>query len=234
MTEAESGTAPDVGAAAKKVIRRTVANLPSGAPIRNTSVLFCNVDVRPPIAEIRLTGELTEDTVAELGSELAALIRTGHEHLIVDGHGLSHVSPVSVGVLNRAAAVLGPIGGELIVTGLGSTDAHRLRSAGLHSAIQLGVDADQSLTSPRESNRPHPASNCQPVEAPLTGDYPTGGDTLSATDKAKDMAQEVAGNVKEKAGQAANDDDLEARGKADQTKGNLKQAGEKIKDAYKE
>ena len=57
---------------------------------------------------------------------------------------------------------------------------------------------------------------------------------MSATDKAKDKAQEVAGKVKEKAGQASDDDDLEARGKADQTKGNLKQAGEKIKDAFKE
>ena len=57
---------------------------------------------------------------------------------------------------------------------------------------------------------------------------------MSATDKAKDKAQEIAGKVKEKAGQATNDDDLEARGKADQTKGNVKQAGEKIKDAVKE
>ncbi len=177
MMEAESGAAPDVGAAAKKVIRRTVANLPSGAPIRNTSVLFCDVNVRTPIAEIRLSGDLTEDTVADLGSELAALIRTGHRHLIVDGHGLSHVSAACVGVLNRAAAVLGPIGGELIVTGLGSSDAHRLRSAGLHSAIQLGVDADHWLASPGEPSRPHRASNCQPVEAPLTGHHASGGDT---------------------------------------------------------
>jgi len=43
----------------------------------------------------------------------------------------------------------------------------------------------------------------------------------------------MAGKVKEKAGQATNDDDLELRGEADQTKGNLKQAGEKIKDAFK-
>jgi uncharacterized protein YjbJ (UPF0337 family) len=57
---------------------------------------------------------------------------------------------------------------------------------------------------------------------------------MSATDKAKDKAQEIAGKVKENAGQATNDDDLEARGKADQAKGDLKQAGEKIKDAFKE
>jgi anti-anti-sigma regulatory factor len=163
VTEAESGTAADVGAAAQEIIRLSVANLQGAAPVRSTSVLFCDVVVRTPIAEIRLSGDLTEDTVADLGSELAALIRTGHEHLLVDGRGLSCVSPACVGVLNRAAAVLGPIGGELIVTGLGSTDAHRLRSAGLHSAIQLGVDADRCLASPGEAS--------------LTRHHPTGGDT---------------------------------------------------------
>ncbi len=177
MTEAESGTAPGVEASASKVRRQSVANLPSAAPVRSTSVLFCDVSAHPPIAEIHLSGDLTEESVGDLGSELAALIRTGHQHLIVDGHGLSHVSPACVGVLNRAAAVLGPIGGELIVTGLCSTDAHRLRSADLHSAIQLGVDADHWLTSPGEPSRPHRSSNCQPVVAPLTGHHATGGDT---------------------------------------------------------
>ncbi len=56
---------------------------------------------------------------------------------------------------------------------------------------------------------------------------------MSATDTAKDTAQEVAGKIKEKAGQASNDDDLEARGRAERAKGDLKQAGEKIKDAFK-
>ena len=56
---------------------------------------------------------------------------------------------------------------------------------------------------------------------------------MSATDKAKNKAQDVVGKVKEKAGQASGDEDLEARGKADQAKGNLKQAGEKVKDAFK-
>jgi len=37
--------------------------------------------------------------------------------------------------------------------------------------------------------------------------------------------------VKETAGKATNNRSLEAKGKADQTKGNLKQAGEKVKDA---
>jgi uncharacterized protein YjbJ (UPF0337 family) len=56
---------------------------------------------------------------------------------------------------------------------------------------------------------------------------------MSATDKSKNKAQELTGKVKEKTGEVTGDHDLEARGKADQTKGNLKQAGEKVKDAFK-
>ncbi len=49
--------------------------------------------------------------------------------------------------------------------------------------------------------------------------------------KAKDKAQEVEGEVKDKAGKATNDRSLEAEGKGDKVAGNLKQAGEKVKDA---
>lgn len=56
---------------------------------------------------------------------------------------------------------------------------------------------------------------------------------MSATDKTKNKAQQVTGKVKEKTGEATGDHDLEARGKADQTKANLEQAGEKVKDAFK-
>lgn len=54
---------------------------------------------------------------------------------------------------------------------------------------------------------------------------------MSTTDKAKNKVEEVAGKVKEKTGQATGNDDLEARGKTENAKGNLKQAGEKVKDA---
>jgi uncharacterized protein YjbJ (UPF0337 family) len=56
---------------------------------------------------------------------------------------------------------------------------------------------------------------------------------MSALDKAKNKAQEVTGQAKEKAGQVTGDEDLAAEGQADQAKGNLKDAGEKIKDAFK-
>ena len=56
---------------------------------------------------------------------------------------------------------------------------------------------------------------------------------LSATDKAKNKAQEMKGKAKEAAGKAVGNERLEAEGVADQAKGNVKQAGEKVKDAAK-
>jgi uncharacterized protein YjbJ (UPF0337 family) len=56
---------------------------------------------------------------------------------------------------------------------------------------------------------------------------------MSAIDKAKNKAQESRGRLKEAAGKATHDSSLEAKGKADRVSGNLKQAGEKVKDAVK-
>jgi uncharacterized protein YjbJ (UPF0337 family) len=56
---------------------------------------------------------------------------------------------------------------------------------------------------------------------------------MSAEDKIKNKVQELRGKGKEVAGRATNDPDLEAEGKADQTKGKIKQAGEKVKDIFK-
>ena len=56
---------------------------------------------------------------------------------------------------------------------------------------------------------------------------------MSATDKAKDKAQAAKGHVKEATGKATGDPGLEAEGKGDKVVGNLKQAGEKLKDAVK-
>jgi uncharacterized protein YjbJ (UPF0337 family) len=41
------------------------------------------------------------------------------------------------------------------------------------------------------------------------------------------------GRVNEVAGKVTGNEELEAKGDADQTKGNLKEAGEKVKDAFK-
>jgi uncharacterized protein YjbJ (UPF0337 family) len=56
---------------------------------------------------------------------------------------------------------------------------------------------------------------------------------MSATDKAKDKLQEAKGKVKKNTGEAVGNPRLETEGRADQTAGNLKQAGEKVKDAFK-
>jgi uncharacterized protein YjbJ (UPF0337 family) len=56
---------------------------------------------------------------------------------------------------------------------------------------------------------------------------------MGIADKARNKAEEVKGQGKEAAGRALDDDELKAEGKADQAVANIKQAGEKIKDAFK-
>ena len=56
---------------------------------------------------------------------------------------------------------------------------------------------------------------------------------MSGMDKMKNKAEELSGKGKEHAGRATGDQDLEAEGHADQASGNLKQAGEKVKDVFK-
>ena len=56
---------------------------------------------------------------------------------------------------------------------------------------------------------------------------------MTDKDKLSNSTQEFKGNVKEKVGSATDNKDLEAKGKSDKAKGSLKQAGEKVKDAFK-
>ena len=44
----------------------------------------------------------------------------------------------------------------------------------------------------------------------------------------------MQGKAKEAAGKATDDEQLEAEGKVDQSKADLKQAGEKVKDAFRD
>ena len=60
-----------------------------------------------------------------------------------------------------------------------------------------------------------------------------GEDTVSGTDKAKNKLEELAGKVKEAVGKVTGDTSTENEGKRDQAKSNLKDAGEKVKDAFK-
>jgi uncharacterized protein YjbJ (UPF0337 family) len=55
----------------------------------------------------------------------------------------------------------------------------------------------------------------------------------SARNKTRNAAQKAKGQVKQAAGRVTGDRRLEAEGRADKTRANLKQAGEKVKDAFK-
>ncbi len=56
---------------------------------------------------------------------------------------------------------------------------------------------------------------------------------MSTDDKARNMGENAKGKVKEGTGKVTGDRSLQAEGKADQTKADVKQAGEKIKDAFR-
>jgi uncharacterized protein YjbJ (UPF0337 family) len=56
---------------------------------------------------------------------------------------------------------------------------------------------------------------------------------MSLEDKAKNTAESTKGKVKEVTGRVTGDRSQEAEGKGERAKGDLKQAGEKIKDAVK-
>jgi uncharacterized protein YjbJ (UPF0337 family) len=57
--------------------------------------------------------------------------------------------------------------------------------------------------------------------------------TRAAQNKTRNAAQKVKGQLKEAAGRVTGDERLEAEGRADKTRANLKQAGEKVKDAFR-
>lgn len=52
-------------------------------------------------------------------------------------------------------------------------------------------------------------------------------------DKISNKAEELTGGAKAKTGEATGDRDLQAEGRGQQSKANLKQAGESVKDAFK-
>jgi uncharacterized protein YjbJ (UPF0337 family) len=56
---------------------------------------------------------------------------------------------------------------------------------------------------------------------------------MGIDDKADNKAEELKGKGKATIGNATDDKDLEAKGRAEQAKGSLKQAGEKVKDTFK-
>ena len=57
---------------------------------------------------------------------------------------------------------------------------------------------------------------------------------MSTEDKLKNEAEKAKGAIKEAAGKITGDESLEREGELDRTKGDLKQSGEKLKDALKD
>ena len=55
---------------------------------------------------------------------------------------------------------------------------------------------------------------------------------MGTDDKVRNTAEEWKGKGKEAFGDATDDRELEAEGKMDQSKASMKQAGEKVKDAF--
>jgi uncharacterized protein YjbJ (UPF0337 family) len=59
------------------------------------------------------------------------------------------------------------------------------------------------------------------------------GKGISMGDQAEHKAEELKGQAKEGIGKATGNEQWEAEGKADQAKGAMKQAGDKVKDAVR-
>lgn len=56
---------------------------------------------------------------------------------------------------------------------------------------------------------------------------------MGADDKAENKADKIGGKLKEGLGKVTGNERLEAEGQKDQAKGNLKDAGENVKDIFK-
>jgi uncharacterized protein YjbJ (UPF0337 family) len=74
----------------------------------------------------------------------------------------------------------------------------------------------------------HPKPVCRPARDLMLGVI------MGKGHKMKHAAESAKGKMKEKAGDATDNRDLQAEGQAEKTKGDLKQAGEKVKDAFKD
>ncbi len=70
-------------------------------------------------------------------------------------------------------------------------------------------------------------------QPPARPEAPTKGLDMGLDDKIKNAAQDMSGKAKEATGKAKDDEGLEAEGRGDQTEADAKQAGEKVKDVFK-
>jgi len=56
---------------------------------------------------------------------------------------------------------------------------------------------------------------------------------MGLDDKINNATEDLGGKAKEALGRGSGDEELEAEGRTDQASSDLKQAGEKVKDAFK-
>ncbi|GAA1640258.1 hypothetical protein GCM10009744_32550 [Kribbella alba] len=59
-------------------------------------------------------------------------------------------------------------------------------------------------------------------------------EAMGIGDKIKNAAESAKGETKEKVGDATDNEDLQAEGQGEKSVADLKQAGEKVKDAFKD
>lgn len=57
---------------------------------------------------------------------------------------------------------------------------------------------------------------------------------MGLQDKVNNAAEEAKGKAKQAVGDATDDEQLQAEGQVEESKANLKQAGEKVKDAFRD
>jgi uncharacterized protein YjbJ (UPF0337 family) len=123
-------------------------------------------------------------------------------------------------------------------------------SLGLASLTTIRTDQSYPRNrAVKEPRPPHPAHASLPGNAGSVGLAPNGclgpvpagsqikvtrmGSIMATENKAANKVTQAKGKIKKEAGQVTDDPDLEAEGQAEESKGDLKQGGEKIKDAFK-
>jgi uncharacterized protein YjbJ (UPF0337 family) len=79
------------------------------------------------------------------------------------------------------------------------------------------------------SEFPHPGEGYPSVD----GKVSTRGTVMGTDDKVSNKAEELKGRAKEAVGDATDNEQWQAEGRAEKAKGSLKQAGEKVKDAFR-
>lgn len=88
-------------------------------------------------------------------------------------------------------------------------------------------ETTRSLVTPRTYLAATPVAEGRGLRARGRG-YPY---DMADMDKAKNKVQEIEGRAKQVVGDVTGDESTHREGRVDEAKGNLKQAGEKVKDA---